>query len=46
MQATITILFILAIVFIWWLYEKHDSDDNIHLMWDTEHRVVIITENQ
>ena len=28
MYATITILFILAIVFIWWLYEKHDSDDN------------------
>lgn len=28
MQATIAILFILAIAFIWWLYEKHDSDDN------------------
>lgn len=28
MQATITILFILAIAFIWWLHEKHDSDDN------------------
>lgn len=28
MQAMITILFILAIVFGWWLYEKHDSNDN------------------
>lgn len=28
MQATVTILFILAITFIWWLYEKHDSDDD------------------
>ena len=28
MYATITILFILATAFIWWLYEKHDSDDN------------------
>lgn len=28
MQVTVTILVILAIVFIWWLYEKHDSNDN------------------
>lgn len=46
MQATIAILFILAIAFIWWLYEKHDSMITIHLMWNTKQRVVIITENQ
>ena len=28
MQAILSLFFILAIIFVWWLYEKHDSDDN------------------
>lgn len=26
MQAILSLFFILAIIFVWWLYEKHDNN--------------------